>query len=81
MMNKPAQAPARGSSTPITRLRRRMLQHLLQPLCLAACSIAMASATADTHAASASCDNWPAWSSFRSHFMNEGGRIVNPASP
>jgi endo-1,4-beta-D-glucanase Y len=75
MMNKTAQAPARGSSTLVPRLRQRMLR----PLRLAAYFIAMASATAGAQAAS--CDNWPAWSSFRLHFMNEGGRIVNPASP
>jgi endo-1,4-beta-D-glucanase Y len=30
-------------------------------------------------AAPSSCDYWPAWTSFRTHFMNDGGRIIDPA--
>jgi endo-1,4-beta-D-glucanase Y len=30
-------------------------------------------------ATSAACDYWPAWNSFRVHFMSDGGRIIDPA--
>jgi endo-1,4-beta-D-glucanase Y len=33
-----------------------------------------------SHAAP-SCSNWPAWDSFRSHFVNDGGRVIDPATP
>lgn len=29
----------------------------------------------------ASCNNWPAWDGFRSRFVNDGGRVVDPSTP
>ncbi|MBC7859222.1 MAG: cellulase, partial [Burkholderiaceae bacterium] len=30
-------------------------------------------------AAGAACPPWPAWESFRAHFVSEGGRVIDPA--
>jgi endo-1,4-beta-D-glucanase Y len=42
--------------------------------------VAMASwSLSATAATPVACDYWPAWNSFRAHFMNDGGRIIDPA--
>lgn len=57
-----------------------MMRHAFsRTVCTALCALFSLSAAGLAHAAS--CTNWPEWERFRTHFVNEGGRVVDPSTP
>ena len=64
----------------LARLGARLL--LAAGAVLAAGGAAAANhATAAGSPATATCDNWPDWSTFKKHYVNEGGRVIDPSTP
>lgn len=57
-----------------------MMRHAFSGAARAAlCAFLSLSAAGLAHAAS--CANWPEWEGFRTRFVNEGGRVVDPSTP